>query len=335
MQDIIDPVETPDGLFHDGDPSQQIEGTILYSKWLNSVQGATIGMQKEMKSVFANAGLTPDPAKVDQLLTAIQAIAGRAAAEASEKVLPACIPLPHPSDVIPDGFAVMAGQAFDKVAYPELARYYPTGVIPDMRGQTIKGKPASGRAVLSVEQDGIKSHTHTASAANTDLGTKTASTFDYGTKSTDSFDYSNKTTAATDLGTKTSSSFDYGTKTSNSTGAHVHAGKYASSNTALNGGASNRFSWDKTSGYSTADALIQSTGAHTHTVGIGAHTHTVAMGSHTHAIAIGAHAHTVAVGAHNHTIVMGSHTHAVTVNAAGNVENTVKNTAYNYIIKLK
>ncbi|WP_416053730.1 hypothetical protein, partial [Escherichia coli] len=32
------------------------------------------------------------------------------------------------------------------------------GVIPDMRGWTIKGKPASGRAVLSQEQDGIKSH---------------------------------------------------------------------------------------------------------------------------------------------------------------------------------
>ena len=27
-----------------------------------------------------------------------------------------------------------------------------------MRGWTIKGKPASGRAVLSQEQDGIKSH---------------------------------------------------------------------------------------------------------------------------------------------------------------------------------
>ncbi len=41
-----------------------------------------------------------------------------------------------------------------------------------MRGQTIKGKPNSGRAVLSYEQDNIKSHTHSASASNTDLGTK-------------------------------------------------------------------------------------------------------------------------------------------------------------------
>ncbi|MGC9701421.1 phage tail protein, partial [Escherichia coli] len=78
-------------------------------------------------------------------------------------------------------------------AYPKLAAAYPSGVIPDMRGWTIKGKPASGRAVLSQEQDGIKSHTHSASASNTDLGTKTTSSFDYGTKTTSSFDYGTKT----------------------------------------------------------------------------------------------------------------------------------------------
>ncbi len=78
----------------------------------------------------------------------------------------------------------MQGQTFDKSAYPKLAAAYPSGVIPDMRGWTIKGKPASGRAVLSQEQDGIKSHTHSASASSTDLGTKNTSSFDYGTKST-------------------------------------------------------------------------------------------------------------------------------------------------------
>ena len=96
----------------------------------------------------------------------------------------------------------MQGQTFDKAAYPKLAIAYPSGVIPDMRGWTIKGKPASGRAVLSQEQDGIKSHTHSASASNTDLGTKTTSSFDYGTK--------------------TVSTFNYGTKTTNTTGNHTH-----------------------------------------------------------------------------------------------------------------
>ncbi|MEH4509887.1 phage tail protein, partial [Escherichia coli] len=102
----------------------------------------------------------------------------------SEQFYPPGAPIPWPSDTVPSGYALMQGQAFDKSAYPKLAAAYPSGVIPDMRGWTIKGKPASGRAVLSQEQDGIKSHTHSASASSTDLGTKTTSSFDYGTKST-------------------------------------------------------------------------------------------------------------------------------------------------------
>ena len=97
---------------------------------------------------------------------------------------PVGAPIPWPSDTVPSGYALMQGQTFDKSAYPKLAAAYPSGVIPDMRGWTIKGKPASGRAVLSQEQDGIKSHTHSASASSTDLGTKNTSSFDYGTKST-------------------------------------------------------------------------------------------------------------------------------------------------------
>ncbi|WP_252389331.1 phage tail protein, partial [Escherichia coli] len=69
---------------------------------------------------------------------------------------PVGAPIPWPSDTVPSGYALMQGQTFDKSAYPKLAAAYPSGVIPDMRGWTIKGKPASGRAVLSQEQDGIK-----------------------------------------------------------------------------------------------------------------------------------------------------------------------------------
>ncbi|EFV3669753.1 short-chain dehydrogenase, partial [Salmonella enterica] len=77
------------------------------------------------------------------------------------------------SDATPAGYALMQGQLFDKSAYPLLAIAYPSGIIPDMRGWTIKGKPTSGRAVLSQEMDGNKSHSHTARAQDTDLGTKT------------------------------------------------------------------------------------------------------------------------------------------------------------------
>ncbi|WP_074464366.1 prophage tail fiber N-terminal domain-containing protein, partial [Escherichia coli] len=59
---------------------------------------------------------------------------------------PVGAPIPWPSDTVPSGYALMQGQTFDKSAYPKLAVAYPSGVIPDMRGWTIKGKPASGRA---------------------------------------------------------------------------------------------------------------------------------------------------------------------------------------------
>lgn len=236
---------------------------------------------------------------------------------------PVGAPIPWPSDVAPFGYAIMAGQTFDKAAYPLLAAAYPSGVIPDMRGWTIKGKPASGRAVLSQEQDGIKSHNHEASASSTDLGTKNTSAFDYGTKTT--------------------SAFDYGTKTSNSTGAHTHnvsgtaasAGDHSHAQRAWrDGGGGNGVYIDRNvfnkAGFVDTSSYTVNAGAHTHSV-----TGTAASaGAHAHAVAVGAHTHTVAVGSHTHSVVMGSHTHTITVAAAGNAENTVKNIAYNYIVRL-
>nr|ECX6684447.1 phage tail protein [Salmonella enterica subsp. enterica serovar Heidelberg] len=174
-----------------------------------------------------------------------------------------------PSDVLPDGgYAFMYGQSFDKSAYPLLAIAYPSSVIPDMRGWTIKGKPISGRAVLSQEMDGNKSHSHTARAQDTDLGTKSTSSFDYGTKST------------------------------NTTGNHTHQfGGYINSYW----GDSNHTSFQPGGGAWTQAA--------------------------------GDHAHTVYIGGHEHTMYIGPHGHVVIVDADGNAETTVKNIAFNYIVR--
>ncbi|EJH0968768.1 phage tail protein [Escherichia coli] len=211
---------------------------------------------------------------------------------------PVGAPIPWPSDTVPSGYALMQGQTFNKSAYPKLAAAYPSGVIPDMRGWTIKGKPASGRAVLSQEQDGIKSHTHSASASSTDLGTKTTSSFDYGTKST------NNTGAHTHSVSGTAAS----------AGAHTHSITFVSGGTK---GAPGSGSPD----YSKYSVNTSSAGAHTHSV----------SGT---AASAGAHAHTVGIGAHTHSVAIGSHGHTITVNAAGNAENTVKNIAFNYIVRL-
>jgi len=49
MKDIIEPVDTDDGLFHDVDPTIGAEGTIVYAKIMNSLQDATIDLQTEYK----------------------------------------------------------------------------------------------------------------------------------------------------------------------------------------------------------------------------------------------------------------------------------------------
>ncbi|HGG5824723.1 TPA: phage tail protein [Salmonella enterica subsp. enterica serovar Reading] len=174
-----------------------------------------------------------------------------------------------PSDATPAGYALMQGQTFDKSAYPLLAIAYPSGVIPDMRGWTIKGKPASGRAVLSQEMDGNKSHSHGARALDTDLGTK---------------------------GT---SSFDYGNKTSDTTGGHNHSAG------GLYGGDS-----------------------------IGGRTRVQHDGNNQLTSWNGDHAHITWIGPHDHTVYIGPHGHAVTVDADGNAETTVRNIAFNYIVRL-
>ncbi|EJH7817186.1 tail fiber protein [Salmonella enterica] len=190
-------------------------------------------------------------------------------AETIQNLYPVGAPIPWPSDNIPAGYAIMQGQTFDKSAYPLLAIAYPSGVIPDMRGWTIKGKPASGRAVLSQEMDGNKSHSHSARAQDTDLGTKTTSSFDYGTKST------------------------------NTTGGHTHEfGGYVNSYW----GDSNHTSFQPGNGAWTQAA--------------------------------GDHAHTVYIGGHEHTMYIGPHGHIVIVDADGNEEVTVKNIAFNYIVRL-
>ncbi|EDK8306998.1 hypothetical protein GG864_20145 [Salmonella enterica] len=174
-----------------------------------------------------------------------------------------------PSDNTPAGYALMQGQAFDKNVYPLLAIAYPSGTIPDMRGWTIKGKPVSGRAVLSQELDGNKSHSHGARALDTDLGTK---------------------------GT---SSFDYGTKSSNTTGGHNHSAGGTYGGDSIGGkirvqhdGNDQLTSWN------------------------------------------GDHAHTTWIGPHDHTVYIGPHGHVVIVDADGNEETTVKNIAFNYIVRL-
>ncbi|MBS0878005.1 MULTISPECIES: phage tail protein [unclassified Tatumella] len=194
----------------------------------------------------------------------------------AQSEIPVGTPIQWPSDTLPSsGFAFMQGQTFSTTAYPLLAIAYPSGVIPDMRGQTVKGKPASGRAVLSTEADGNQAHIHTATASSTDLGTKTTST-DAG--HTHPFQDVYDAFRDEDLNTGT-----YGNGTTNL------GNNWIASGTSDSGGNTNGVYRNATT----------STG-----------------------------------GSHAHTMVMGPHGHTITVASQGNSETTVKNVAFNFLVRL-
>lgn len=167
--------------------------------------------------------------------------------------VPVGMPIPWPNDNIPDGYGLMTGQKISATTYPQLAKAYPDLVIPDMRGQTVKGKPISGRAVLSSEADNNKAHTHSLTINDTDLGTKQSSSFDYGTKGT------------TQDGSHTHP-YNHDVLTRDWNSSHVSGGS---------------------AGVWRGGLTVGEAGIHWHSVVIGAHLHDVVIGSHSHSGTIG------------------------------------------------
>lgn len=256
---------TPEGEFTDGNVAGGVVPTLLPAEWFNTIQ-------RELCNIIIKNGgsLVPDN---DQQLFEILNSSYLTKSDADDFGSPIGSPIAWPSDTTPSGYVLMSGQTFDTQKYPKLALAYPSGIIPDMRGITIKGTP-SGRTVLSYEGDGVRVHGHTATATSTDLGTKTTSSFDYGTKST------------------------------STAGAHTHA--------------YNKMSLPSYQG------RVGSAGTYTE-LDAWASTATSSSGDHSHTFPLGAHTHTVAIG---------SHTHSITVGQTGNTETTVKNIAFNYIVRL-
>lgn len=111
------------------------------------------------------------------------------------------------------------------------------------------------------------------------------------------------TVTSTDLGRHQTNSFDYGTKSTNVGGRHVHGipqgSRYGGSGIYASGDdeTSTAFNWPPSQ-------------------------------------EAGDHSHSVYIGPHNHVIDIGPHSHSITINSDGNSETTVKNIAFNYIVRL-
>ncbi len=79
--------------------------------------------------------------------------------------LPVGVPVPWPSVTPPTGWLKCNGAAFSAEEYPELAKAYPSGKLPDLRGEFIRGWDDgrgvdTGRAILSAQEWLTGSHCH-------------------------------------------------------------------------------------------------------------------------------------------------------------------------------
>jgi len=266
MQSLMPPIDSPNNLFSDGNPSTGALGTVVPALWMNNVQASIRALQRELLTILNVASINPDGDNSAQVLEAINKIINN-----STSGVPYGVPLPWPTNTPPEGYLLCNGAAFSASIYPNLSAVYPGNTTPDMRNQTIKGLPSSGRALLSLEADNVKSHSHTA------------------------------TVISTDLGTIASSSYNHGTVGTSSNGTHSHT-------------------FDGKSGDWRAENHFPADGANGGTYSV----ETSQAGDHTHVVNIGSH---------SHTTTLGSHSHGITVNATGNAENTVKNIAFNYIVR--
>ncbi|RTP88278.1 phage tail protein [Enterobacter asburiae] len=85
-----------------------------------------------------------------------------------DKYIPVGFPLPWPQATPPSGWLKCNGATFDKAKYPKLAAAYPSGALPDLRGEFLRGWDDgrgidTGRALLSLQLDALQKMTGSAS----------------------------------------------------------------------------------------------------------------------------------------------------------------------------
>ncbi|HBA7784570.1 TPA: tail fiber protein [Escherichia coli] len=141
-------------------------------------------LQEELCSVVEASGASLEKGRHDQLLTALRALllsrknpfgdikSDGTVPTALENLglgegsaLPVGVPVPWPSATLPTGWLKCNGAAFDKVKYPHLATAYPSGKLPDLRGEFIRGWDDgrgvdAGRALLSIQTGMLEKHRH-------------------------------------------------------------------------------------------------------------------------------------------------------------------------------
>lgn len=126
--------------------------------WFNIVQAELLG-------VLTEAHITPDKNNLNQLAQAVKKIImDNTTTFTALHDLFIGVPIPYPLSTVPTGCLAMNGQRFDTRRYPKLAQKYPSGQLPDLRGEFIRGLDNgrgvdAGRALLSAQGDAIRNIT--------------------------------------------------------------------------------------------------------------------------------------------------------------------------------
>ncbi|UKE84432.2 phage tail protein [Pectobacterium colocasium] len=92
------------------------------------------------------------------------------------------MPQLFPGAVAPAGWLKCNGQQFDTAQFPVLASRYPSGFLPDLRGEFVRGWDDGrgvdvGRALISSQNDAIRSHKHSITMSHEAGGTKDSAGF--------------------------------------------------------------------------------------------------------------------------------------------------------------
>lgn len=177
MQNLMPPIDTPDNLFIDGDPTLGIEGTIVTAEWLNNDQSAVRDAQQEMINVLAGADILPDLEKNNQLLTAIQALISTAVSTVKY--------VPDVGDLYITKNATAPGEKWPGTTW----EYLGEGLTLRTAKEDLSDLgTTAGADTVTLTAENIPPHAHaiggaTGSSADVAVG---VSSFDYGGKATDS-----------------------------------------------------------------------------------------------------------------------------------------------------
>ncbi|MGL3099453.1 hypothetical protein [Enterobacter asburiae] len=278
MQNLMPPVNTPDKLFHDGDPTQGIEGTIVTAQWLNDSQGATRDAQQELINVLAGAKISPDKSKQNQLLTAIQTLISEAV---------------NAAKYVPDvgELFITSKKINPNTKYPGTTWVY-LGEGLNLRTGKADGSDVgsiTGADSVTLSAANLPAHNHTigGTTGNSTAANANTTPIDFG-----------------QIGTSGAGSHSHSVSGSTTgAGAHSHHvgfNRPSNLNTLYgNTGVANAGNAVAAGGSQVAEA------PNTNTVGDHAHNlsgSTNAVGDHAHTISLPSHYHTVTIPAHNHAL---------------------------------